>query len=320
MWEDEREIECPKHGSTFSLDDRRAADAARDPAGAVYDVQVDGDDVIGRCVAVSVLKITDLHATVAGQRDPARRRPRGALGRGARAMGPNGSGKSTLSHVLMGRGDYDGHRRLGHHRRRGAARPAHVAARAARACSSRCSTRSRCPACALERPRRRARSAAGAATPTVCTTRVVAEAAPPRRARRAPRARRQRRVLRRRAEARRDGAARGARAEVRGPRRDRLRPRRRRAARRRPPGRGHDHRGRPRRARDHALRASARRAAPRRRARAHGRAASCRPAAPSSPQQLEETGYEGLAAELGIETAVEVAAAATIPSPIPLGF
>ena len=34
VWEDEREIECPKHGSTFSLDDRRAADAARHAAGA----------------------------------------------------------------------------------------------------------------------------------------------------------------------------------------------------------------------------------------------------------------------------------------------
>ena len=34
VWEDEREIECPKHGSTFSLVHRRAADAARDAPGA----------------------------------------------------------------------------------------------------------------------------------------------------------------------------------------------------------------------------------------------------------------------------------------------
>ena len=33
VWEDEREIECPKHGSTFSLADRRAPDAAGDAAG-----------------------------------------------------------------------------------------------------------------------------------------------------------------------------------------------------------------------------------------------------------------------------------------------
>ena len=48
-------------------------------------------------------------------------------------MGPNGSGKSTLSHVLMGRGDYDGDRRLGAARRRGAARAADLAARRGRA-------------------------------------------------------------------------------------------------------------------------------------------------------------------------------------------
>ena len=46
VWEDEREIECPKHGSTFSLRHRRAADAAGDPAGArLRRSQVDGDDV-----------------------------------------------------------------------------------------------------------------------------------------------------------------------------------------------------------------------------------------------------------------------------------
>ena len=36
---------------------------------------------------MSVLQIADLHATVGGAGDPARRRPRGALGRGARADG-----------------------------------------------------------------------------------------------------------------------------------------------------------------------------------------------------------------------------------------
>ena len=59
-------------------------------------------------------------------------------------MGPNGSGKSTLSHVLMGRGDYevtqgsvtiDGEELLGL-----------PTWQRAPGCSSRCSTRSRCPA------------------------------------------------------------------------------------------------------------------------------------------------------------------------------
>ena len=50
---------------------------------------------------------------------------------------------------------------------------------------------------------------------------------------------------------------------------------------------------------------------PDRGARAHGRPRSSRAAAPSSPTQLEETGYEGLAAALGVEAPVEVAARQT---------
>ena len=46
VWEDDREIECPKHGSTFSLE---TGDPQTLPATApvrVYDVKVDGDDVV----------------------------------------------------------------------------------------------------------------------------------------------------------------------------------------------------------------------------------------------------------------------------------
>ena len=45
VWEDECEIECPKHGSTFSL---RTGEPQTLPATRpvpVYTVQVDGDDV-----------------------------------------------------------------------------------------------------------------------------------------------------------------------------------------------------------------------------------------------------------------------------------
>jgi 3-phenylpropionate/trans-cinnamate dioxygenase ferredoxin subunit len=45
VWEDECEIECPKHGSTFDL---RTGEPQTLPATQpvpVYDVQVDGDDV-----------------------------------------------------------------------------------------------------------------------------------------------------------------------------------------------------------------------------------------------------------------------------------
>ena len=46
VWEDECEIECPKHGSTFSL---RTGEPQTLPATQpvpVYEVQVDGDDVM----------------------------------------------------------------------------------------------------------------------------------------------------------------------------------------------------------------------------------------------------------------------------------
>ena len=45
VWDDECEIECPKHGSTFDL---RTGEPQTLPATQpvpVYDVQVDGDDV-----------------------------------------------------------------------------------------------------------------------------------------------------------------------------------------------------------------------------------------------------------------------------------
>ena len=56
------------------------------------------------------------------------------------------------------------------------------------------------------------------------------------------------------------------------------------------------------------------------RARAHGRAGRRRPAAPSSPTQLEETGYEGLAAELGVDPVVELDARPDDPFADPVGF
>ena len=46
VWEDECEIECPKHGSTFDL---RTGEPQTLPATRpvpVYDVRVDGDDVV----------------------------------------------------------------------------------------------------------------------------------------------------------------------------------------------------------------------------------------------------------------------------------
>jgi 3-phenylpropionate/trans-cinnamate dioxygenase ferredoxin subunit len=46
VWEDEREIECPKHGSTFSLETGEPQTLPATRPVPVYDVRVEGDDVI----------------------------------------------------------------------------------------------------------------------------------------------------------------------------------------------------------------------------------------------------------------------------------
>jgi len=46
VWEDEREIECPKHGSTFSLETGEPLSLPATKPVPVYSVRVDGDDVV----------------------------------------------------------------------------------------------------------------------------------------------------------------------------------------------------------------------------------------------------------------------------------
>ena len=46
VWEDEREIECPKHGSTFSLETGEPATLPATQPVRAYDVKIDGDDVV----------------------------------------------------------------------------------------------------------------------------------------------------------------------------------------------------------------------------------------------------------------------------------
>jgi 3-phenylpropionate/trans-cinnamate dioxygenase ferredoxin subunit len=46
VWEDEREIECPKHGSTFSLESGEPQTLPATRPVPVYKVHVDGDDVL----------------------------------------------------------------------------------------------------------------------------------------------------------------------------------------------------------------------------------------------------------------------------------
>ena len=46
VWEDECEIECPKHGSTFSLETGEPQTLPATQPVPVYKVRVDGDDVL----------------------------------------------------------------------------------------------------------------------------------------------------------------------------------------------------------------------------------------------------------------------------------
>ena len=46
VWEDEREIECPKHGSTFSLETGKPQTLPATRPVPVYRVVVDGTDVL----------------------------------------------------------------------------------------------------------------------------------------------------------------------------------------------------------------------------------------------------------------------------------
>ena len=46
LWEEEREIECPKHGSTFSLETGEPQTLPATRPVPIYPVQVEGDDVI----------------------------------------------------------------------------------------------------------------------------------------------------------------------------------------------------------------------------------------------------------------------------------
>jgi len=45
VWPDEREIECPKHGSTFSLETGEPQSLPATTPVPVYDVVIEGDDV-----------------------------------------------------------------------------------------------------------------------------------------------------------------------------------------------------------------------------------------------------------------------------------
>ena len=102
------EIECLRHGSTFSLLDGSPQSLPATQTVKVVPIEVDGRRRLrGDPMSASVLKISGLHAGV-----DSREILRGIdlevkSGEIHAVMGPNGSGKSTLAHVLMGRPGYE---------------------------------------------------------------------------------------------------------------------------------------------------------------------------------------------------------------------
>ena len=239
---------------------RRAGDACREHAD-------DRGPATPRSTGLEILRGVDLEV---------------ALGRGPRAHGPERVGQVDALARADGPRRLRGHRRVGHARRRGAARAAHLAAGRARACSSRCSTRSRCPACASATCSSTRWRAAGRRR--TATSRVAAEAERLRGRARVPRPRASttsspaaRRSASRRCSSRCSRPKFAMLDEIdSGLDVDALRDVSRRIE-------AMTHRRRPRRARHHPLHPAAHRAAPRPRPRAPGRADRASAAGPSWP-------------------------------------
>ena len=211
---EDREIECWKHGSTFSLETGEPQTLPATQPVPVYEARVEDGEIV--VVVGSATRRTGRragharHPRAAGvgrrHRDPPRHRSDGVLGRGARGHGPQRRRQVDPLRRRDGQAWLRGARRIGHARRPGRAR--HGALRAG---SGRPVPRHAVPdrgaRCGPER--HVDRGAQGPGPGDRRARHAAADGGRPHRLRRAlPRPAAQRRPVRRREEAQRDAAAR----------------------------------------------------------------------------------------------------------------
>ena len=110
---DDKEIECPQHGSVFSLETGEPATLPATQPVPVFDVTVtDGIVTVRTPAGKGPADDGDPGdprpaRAAGGDGDPARHRPHRRQGQVHAVMGPNGAGKSTLSGAIMGKPGYE---------------------------------------------------------------------------------------------------------------------------------------------------------------------------------------------------------------------